>query len=58
MKLSKEKKGQLGRCLYVLAWGMHLALLLGLQACNTTEGLGQDVQNLGENIEEKADEQK
>jgi predicted small secreted protein len=58
MNSNEEKKGHLGRCLYVAAWGMHLAMLLGMQACNTTEGLGQDVQNLGENIEEEADEHK
>jgi predicted small secreted protein len=58
MKLSEEKKGRLGFCLYMLAWGFHLALLLGLQACNTTEGFGQDVQNVGEKIEDKADEHK
>lgn len=58
MKLNEERKSHLARCLYVAAWGMHLAMLLGMQACNTTEGFGQDVENLGENIEEKADENK
>jgi predicted small secreted protein len=55
---SSEMTPRLGRCLYVLAWGLHVAMLFGLQACNTTEGFGQDVQNVGEHIEEKADEQK
>lgn len=30
--------------------------LMGLSACNTAKGLGQDIQNTGEYIEEKADD--
>lgn len=32
------------------------AALLMLAACNTTEGLGQDIENTGEVIEEEAEE--
>ena len=31
---------------------------LGVSACNTVEGLGQDVESLGDNIEDEAREQK
>ena len=37
---------------------LTLMLLPLLAACNTMEGLGQDVQKGGENLEEKADENK
>jgi predicted small secreted protein len=36
-----------------LAAGLALAALSG---CNTTEGLGQDLENTGEAIEEEAEE--
>lgn len=33
-----------------------LAFLLALAACNTMEGFGQDMQNLGDDIEGEAEE--
>lgn len=32
------------------------AALLGLAACNTVQGAGQDIQNAGEEVEETAEE--
>jgi entericidin B len=34
---------------------LALALLLGLAACETTEGFGRDVQAVGQEIEEASD---
>jgi len=31
-------------------------MVLGLAGCNTMEGLGQDIENAGEAIEDEADE--
>lgn len=36
--------------------GLTLLSALGVSACNTMEGLGQDVENAGESIENQADD--
>jgi len=33
-----------------------IVMVLGLAGCNTMEGLGQDIENAGEAIEDEADE--
>lgn len=45
-----------GDTLRFLGTLLGLAMVLGLAACNTMEGLGEDVEALGEAIEEQADE--
>lgn len=45
----------LGATLLVLAVGAALATL---SACSTTEGFGEDVKNLGGNIEDSAERNK
>jgi entericidin A len=35
-----------------------VAALFALSACNTMEGLGKDVQKVGQKIEDKADKKK
>ncbi len=37
-------------------YAMMLAALLGLAACNTTAGFGEDLQQTGETVEETAEE--
>lgn len=37
---------------------MLLLMALGLAGCNTTRGLGQDVEALGDAVEEEAEENK
>lgn len=37
---------------------MTAFLSFGLSGCNTVQGLGEDVESLGENIEEEAKEKK
>lgn len=39
-----------------LLLGGALALVVGLAGCNTMEGLGQDLENTGEAIEDEAEE--
>lgn len=34
---------------------LSLLALVGLSACETAEGFGEDVENLGENIQDSAD---
>ena len=40
----------------IITWALLIAvLILGVSACNTTRGLGQDIQQAGEALEKKAD---
>ena len=39
---------------FALPFGVALTLLFGLSACNTMEGLGQDVESTGEALEREA----
>lgn len=52
---SLSSRSFLGTTLLVLALG---AALVTLTACSTTEGFGEDVKNLGGNIEDSAERNK
>lgn len=40
----------------ILAAFLGLVMILGVTACNTMEGLGEDIEAVGEAIEEEAEE--
>ncbi|MBT8098401.1 MAG: hypothetical protein KJO82_01555 [Gammaproteobacteria bacterium] len=39
-----------------LSTALIAAFLLGLAGCNTTEGIGEDIEEIGEEIQDEADD--
>lgn len=39
----------------IIGVGLALLFALGLAACNTTEGVGEDLESVGDSIEDAAD---
>lgn len=39
----------------IIGIGLAFLFALGLSACNTTEGVGKDIESVGEGIEDAAD---
>lgn len=49
-------RGELGRVIRILLAGAAMIVAAGVVGCQTTKGIGRDVENLGDNIEDAAED--